>query len=187
MGSPPISNPSLEIWKCLCFEFLWCCLGGYWKFLHHNKWSQYIFSSLVFQTLLRSCLRFFCLGGYTCNCSEEHLMKMQVHKKPFQKRFQCIVHLFRWRNGLKNVNTYYWLIWEEKNSWIDDACENFSLCKQIHLVLFRYFAVKLRLGGPEGKFAKMYFNLQKDDDLAFSENHLAVANVLKCSQLLVFT
>ena len=74
-----------------------------------------------------------------------------------------------------------------KNSWIDDACENFSLCKQIHLVLFRYFAVKLRLGGPEGKFAKMYFNLQKDDDLAFSENHLAVANVLKCSQLLVFT
>ena len=37
MGSPPISNPSLEIWKCLCLVFLWCCLGGCWKFLHHNK------------------------------------------------------------------------------------------------------------------------------------------------------
>ena len=59
MGSPPIYNPSLEIWKCLCFGFLWCFLGGCLKFLYHSKWSQCIFSSLVFLAPLRSCSCFF--------------------------------------------------------------------------------------------------------------------------------
>ena len=30
----------LEIWKCLCLEFLWCCLEGCWKMLHHSKWYR---------------------------------------------------------------------------------------------------------------------------------------------------
>ena len=42
MGSPPISNPSLEIWKCFCPVFLWCCLEGCWNFLHQSKYFFFI-------------------------------------------------------------------------------------------------------------------------------------------------
>ena len=119
-------------------------------------------------------------------------MKMQVHKKLFQKRFQCIVHLFRWRNGLKNVNTYYWLIWEEKNSWIDDKRKRmwkFLTLQTNPLGTIPLFCRKTEIGGQgQGENLQKCISIyKKHDDLAFSENHLAVANVLKCSQLLVFT
>ena len=116
---------------------------------------------------------------------------MQVHKKPFQKRFQCIVHLFRRRNGLKNVNTY-WLIWEEKNSWIDDKRKRmwkFLTLQTNPLGTIPLFCRKTEIGGHgQGENLQKCISIyKKHDDLAFSENHLAVANVLKCSQLLVFT
>ena len=114
---------------------------------------------------------------------------MQVHKKSFQKRFQCIVHLFRWRNGLKNVSTY-WLIWEEKNSKIDDKRKRmwkFLTLQTNPLGTIPLFCRKTEIGGfgQRENLQKCISIYKKHDDLAFSENHLAVANVLKCSQLFV--
>ena len=59
MGPHPISTSSLVSWKWYCPVFLWCWLGDCWKFLHHNKWNQYIFCVHVLLAPLRNYWYFF--------------------------------------------------------------------------------------------------------------------------------
>ena len=163
MGSPPISNPSLEIWKCLCFEFLWCCLGGCWKFLHQSKWSQYIFPLWYFRHLYEVvCVfskRVSVLVDILAFVLRNISWKCKFTKSLFRNDFSA---LFRWRNGLKNVNTYYWLIWEEKNFLNWRRCMWKFLTLQTNpLGTIPLFCRKTEIGGARGKICKNVFQFTK--------------------------